>query len=94
MTEKLVSGLLATLVTGLAFGGWHLHSYVTEELASKDEVQVAGAKADYVLDRQIEATVKQIAFLEQKTVLTPAELKQLEYLRKQLEIMREVRRGK
>ena len=94
MTEKLLAGLLAIIVSGLAFGGWHLHSFISENLASKEDVQVAEGKADYVLDRQMEATVKQIAFLEKKPNKSPAELQQLDYLRRQLELMRQVRKGK
>jgi len=86
--------VLGSLAVALVVGGWGAHVYVTETLASKDEVQVAGGKADYVLDRQMEATIKQIAYLERKGSLTPSEQAQLDYLRRQLQGMREVRAGK
>jgi hypothetical protein len=94
MTEKLLMGLLGTLVAGLAFGGWHLNGYIATNLASKNEVRAVTAKADILMDQRIEALVGQIAFLERKSNKTLEELNQLEYLRKQLEIMRDVQRGK
>jgi len=90
----ILVGLIGALVMGLAFGGWHLHAFVTNDLASKEEVVLAMAKADYVIDRQMEDLVRQIAYLEKLPNKTPGQLNQLNYLRKLLENMRKVRSGK
>ena len=89
----LIATILGTTVMALALGGWSAHGFV-QSLATKEEVLLAGGKADYVLDRQIEALVAQIAQLERKVNLTPSELNQLNYLRGQLDRMRKVRDGK
>lgn len=65
MTKQIAFGLLGTLVTGLAFGGWAARDFI-DRLAMKEDVLVAGGKADFVLDRQMEAVINQIAFLERK----------------------------
>jgi len=92
-SEKIGWGIVGTLVTGLAFGGWAARDYL-DDFASKGEVQVAAAKADYVLDRQMEDLVRQIAWLERKPNKTQEEFNQLKYLRRLLENMRKVRSGK
>lgn len=94
MTKTILTGILATAVSGLAFGGWAVRSYVADELASKDEVRLAGSKVDYVLDRQLESLIAQISYLERKRNKTAGELEQLRYLREQLDLMRKVRTGK
>jgi len=98
---KLMYSVLAVVVLGLAGGGWGAHTFVSEKLASKEDIavhtqdiEVAGGKADYVLDRQMESVIKQISFLERKRDMTPSEVEQLRYLREQLKIMRQVRAGK
>jgi len=90
----LLVAILGTLVTGLAFGGWHIRDYLSNNVAMKEEVLVAAGKADFVLERQMEATINEIAFLERKGNLTNAELARLAYLRQQLDQMRKVRAGK
>ena len=92
--EVLLWSILGTVITTLAFGGWTVKDYVDTELASKGEVQVAGLKADFVLDQQMAALIAQIAYLERKGKKTQDEINQLNYLRRQLEIMRKVRSGK
>lgn len=92
--EALLWGILATVVTSLAFGGWTVRDFVSEKLASKDDVIIAQAKADFVLDRQMEAIIGQIAYLERKAFRTPTEQQQLNFLREQLAQMRRVRAGK
>ena len=88
-------------VASILVAGWVAHTYVTESLASKEDIeahtqdiQVAGGKADYVLDRQMESVIKQISYLERKRNKTRSEVEQLRYLRNQLRIMRQVRAGK
>ena len=92
--QAIFWSLVGTTVAGLAFGGWAARDYIDERLASKEAVIVAGAKADFVLDRQMEAVIAQIAYLERKPKLTPVEINQLNYLRQQLIEMRRVRAAK
>lgn len=87
-------GLLTVGVMGLSGGGWYANDYIHNKLASKDAVLVAGAKADFVIDRQMESVISQINHIESKRKKTREDFSQLEYLRKQLEIMRQIRRGK
>jgi len=88
----VVSGVFAAVTLG-----WGSHAYLTDTLsnyADKETVLVAGAKADYVIDRQMSAIIRDIAYLEQKPNKSPEQLAQLLWLREQLKEMREVRRGK
>ena len=86
--------LVGTLVLGTVGGGWYVRDYIDTQLASKEEVKLAGNKADFVLDQQMAALIGQIGYLERKGNKTAGERQQLDYLRKQLEHMRNVRRGK
>jgi hypothetical protein len=90
------STLIASLLTAttIAGGGWGAHEYLTSTYAEKGEVQVAQATAGFVLDRQMEAIIAEISFLERKPHLTPTELSRLAHLRQQLDTMRRVRAGK
>ena len=92
--EVLLWGIFGTVVTTLALGGWAARDYVDNNLASKDEVVVAGVKADFVIDQQMAALIAQISYLERKQRKTQDEINQLNYLRQQLETMRRVRSGK
>lgn len=87
-------GLLGLAITGMSSGGWYANDYIHTKLASKEAVVVAGAKADFVIDKQIESVISQINHIESKKKKTQEDLNQLDYLRKQLEIMRQIRRGK
>lgn len=86
--------LVGAVVLGMSGGGWYASRYIEDNLASKNEVVVAAAKADFVMDKQMESLVKQINQLERKANKTRDDLEQLRYLREQLEIMRQIRRGK
>ena len=86
--------LVGTVVIGMAGGGWYARDYIDTRLASKEEVQLAGNKADFVLDQQMAALIGQIGNLERKASKTASERQQLDYLRKQLDHMRKVRSGK
>src|SRR3990167_10057631 len=92
--EMILWSLVGTVVLGTAGGGWYANEYIHDKLASKESVQVAGAKADFALDKQMEATIAQINRIEGKKNKTREDLNQLDYLRQQLEIMRQIRRGK
>jgi hypothetical protein len=74
--------------------GWGAHEYVDSKLASKEEVQIAGGKVDYLIERREEALVREISELERTKDLTPTQLEHLRSLRRQLEEVRRVRRGK
>lgn len=90
MMDKVVIGSILTAAS-LAGGGWGAHVYLAENYAPVEKVQIAGAKADYVLDMQLENLVRQAAYLEQKQKKTQEELNQLNYIRKQIEDARKVR---
>lgn len=89
--EMVSWSILGTIISALAFGGWAVRDYVAQ-LATRDEVIVAGTKADVALDKHMEILLAQIIRLEQKPNKTQEERDQLNYLRDQLEKMREIRR--
>ena len=94
---KLTAGMVWAFIGGLAVvagSGWTAREYVNTNLASKDEVLLAGNKADFVLDQQLAAVQSRIGFLEGKTNKTRTDHDELNYLRKQVEIMRKVKAGK
>ena len=93
---KLIVSVIAAGAT-VASVGWGAHVYLTDTLdgyAEKAEVQVASAKVDFVIDRQVSSIIAEISFLERKKNKTPEEWDQLRWLRKQLEELRRVRRGR
>jgi Tfp pilus tip-associated adhesin PilY1 len=95
MVQGLLYGLLATVVSGLAFGGWNA-AHLVGTLATKEEVknqiQILEAKANTSLDFQIEGLVAQAAFLENKKGKSAEEINQLEYIRKRIEYLRKVQK--
>jgi hypothetical protein len=91
--EALLWSLVSVAILGMIGGGWYARD-VLASLATKEDVLVAFGKSDFLLDRQIEATAAQIAYLERKPNLTATELNQLNYLRDQLRRLRQVRDGK
>ena len=77
-----------TIVTTLLGGGWYAH----ETLATKDEVLVAGGKANTALDLQMEDLISKIARRrDAKKNKTNEELEQLKYWRALLERLRKTR---
>ena len=86
--------MVGTAVLGAAGSVWYARDYIDTQLASKTEVIIAGAKADYTLDKQMEGIISQINNLERKPNKTRDDLNQLNYLREQLKIMQQIRRGK
>ena len=91
MTRQLATWVLAAVLAGLpilAVAGWYLRDYIVTNIAMKEDVRalkedvlVAGGKADFVVDRQMEATINEISWLERKGNLTNVELSRLAYLR-------------
>jgi methionine-rich copper-binding protein CopC len=92
MTKEIVAGILGVL--SVAGGGFGAHEYLTSTFADKESVELAGAQVQFVLDEQIASLVSQIAVLEKKRNKSPEEINQLDYLRKRLEHVRAVQRGK
>lgn len=92
MTKELIAGVVA--LAGVAGGGWQANEWLHRTFASREAVMVAGAKADYLIDQRIDATVAEIAWLERKRNKTAEELKQLDYLRDRLDRLRKVQKGK
>jgi hypothetical protein len=68
----------------LAAAGWGAHEYLGQTYAAREDVKIAQATADYVLDRQMEALLAQIVFLERLPNKTQGQWEQLRYLRRQL----------
>jgi hypothetical protein len=91
MIAWAIAGIVGSATIG---GGWYVNDYVHERLATKDEVLVAGTKADYALDKQMEALLAKINALASKKHKTADDIQQLEYLRQELERTRQMRRGK
>ena len=89
LTTGIVIGCL-----GIAGAGWQAHEYLHDTFSKREPVVVAGAKADFVLDRQISSVTAEIGYLERKQDKTASDLEQLRWLRQQLEQMRRVRSGK
>lgn len=85
--------ILTAAATVAAFG-WGAHEYVSATYASSTDVVVAQAQIQFILDRQISALVREIAYLERKKNKTAEEWDQLRLLRQQLQELRRVRAGK
>ena len=80
----------AGLVTALSGAGW----WAATTLADKDDVIVVATKADFALDKHAESLLAQINRLELKPNKTADDRQQLQYLRDELERLRQIRRGK
>lgn len=89
LTTTIVVGCL-----GVAGVGWQAHEYLHDTFSKREPVILAGAKADFVLDRQISSVAAEIGYLERKQNKTAADIEQLRWLREQLDQMRRVRSGK
>ena len=92
MTKELIAGIVA--LAGVAGGGWQANEYLHRTFASRDSVIVAGAKADYTLNKQMESLIAQIAHLERKQNKTRDEIEHLRYLREEYKRMQDLQRGK
>lgn len=86
--------ILGVVLGAFIVGGWQVHAFITEELADRTSVIVAGTKADFALDKLMEQTIARINQLEAKKAKTVDERDQIKYLRDELERMRQIRRGK
>ena len=78
------------VVVGVLGGYTWLHS----TFASKGDVVVAGAKADYALDVQMRGIIAEIQRIEAKKVKDAYDISQLNFLRGELERLRQLRSGK
>ena len=92
--EALLWSILGVVVSGLALGGWAARDYIEERLASKEDVIVAGTKADFSLDKHMEYLLERINQLERKRNKTVDDRDQLKFLRDELNRLRAIRRGK
>lgn len=81
---------LSGLIVSIAGGGW----WAATTLADKETVSVVASKADYSLDKHAEYLLSQINKLEVKQKKTPDDRQQLQYLRDELERLRQIRRGR
>jgi hypothetical protein len=91
MTKEIVAGILG--LASVAGGGFGAHEWLESRYAKQDAVLVAGAQASYVLDRQMQALLRDINRLEEKRNKTRDDRDTLKYLRETLKEMQEVRKG-
>lgn len=89
--KQMAWGIVGTLVTALAFGGWYVSQYVENELTHTGDFVVVQAQAQTALDQQMEIIIAQIARLETKTPKTQDDRDQIKYLRDQLDRLRKIR---
>lgn len=87
-----------SIIVGFAVTAGSGTWWMSDHFASAQDMQVAGTKADYALDKHMEYTIAQIALLEAKRNrgqhLSASERDQLNFLRQELERMRAIRQGK
>lgn len=78
------------LVTTLGGGGYWVANELTAK-ADHAEVVAVNAKAEYVMDKQMESMLAQVNKLESKKGKTPDDLDQLRYLRDEVKRLRDIR---
>ena len=81
------------IICAIVAVGWIAHEYMTVSYASKEEVQLAGGKADLLLDARMEALIRQRDDIKRKPKKSVDDLRDLDYLEKQLDYLRKVQRG-
>ena len=82
------------LAGSLAGAGWGAHAYLETQYANKDLVLTMNQQTQFVMDRQMSALIKEIAYLERKENKTQSELEYLRWLREQLKELQRVKSGK
>jgi hypothetical protein len=93
ITAKLAA-ILGSVVVALAFGGWATANFIHEELASKDAVVVAQVKADHALDLHLQSLMDQKARLQAKQRKSSEDVRQIDYLQREIDRLRQIRSGK
>lgn len=85
--------LLSTAIgiVGTLAGGGYWAAQEIGAKADKSEVLVVNLKTDYIMDKQIESLFSQITRIEEKPVKTDDDRQQLQYLRDELQRLREIR---
>lgn len=91
MTKEIVAGILG--LASVAGGGFGAHEWLESRYAKQEAVLIAGGQAVYVLDRQMQALLRDINRLEEKRTKTQDDRDTLKYLRETLKEMQEVRKG-
>lgn len=81
----------AVAIVMASLGGY---AYLHDTFASKGDVVVAGAKADYALDVQMRGLIAEIQRIEAKKHKDAYDISQLNFLRGELERLRQLRIGK
>jgi len=89
MNISALSGALG-IITTLGGGGYWVATELTAK-ADHAEVVAVNAKAEFVMDKQMESMLAQINKLEQKQGKTPDDIEQLRYLRDELKRLRDIR---
>ena len=88
-TIQLLSAAVG--IVGTIGGGGYWVADTLGDKADKSEVIAVSLKAEYIMDKQIESLYAQIIRIEQKPHKTPDDLQQLQYLRDELQRLREIR---
>jgi peptidoglycan hydrolase CwlO-like protein len=78
------------LVSTVGGGGYWVADTLGDK-ADKSEVIAVSLKAEYIMDKQIESLYAQIVKIESKPHKTPDDIQQLQYLREELQRLREIR---
>jgi len=74
-----------------AFGGFF---WLNDTFATRESVVVVQVQTNTLFDKQMEQTLRQINELERKKNKTADDRQHLDYLRKELEGMRQIKKGK
>ena len=90
---QMVWGVILILF-GAVGAGWGAQTYLSGTYATRGELQLAGGKVDILFDARLEQLIEQRARLQAKKVKTPEDLRQIDYLNKQIDHARNVQSGK
>ena len=88
---------VASAVAVVAGSAWGAAQYINNEhakLATRDSIEVASAQLDFLYDKQIESLVAQITRLNLKRNKSTEELRHLDYLRQELDRLKQMRAAK
>ena len=82
------------ILFGAAGAGWGAQTYLQGTYATRGDLQLAGGKVDILFDARLEQLIEQRARLQTKKIKTPEDLRQIDYLNKQIDHARNVQSGK
>lgn len=98
LMQKWLLGVAASLavatLSGIAVGGWKVKTYIVEELATKDEVIVAGTQAQFSLGIQLDQMKARLERLKAKRNKTREDYERIKWLREDIQRTEQMLRGK